>query len=498
MSTFKFSNLPNWGLVPLLVLPWVSGIYISGPTRNVWPWLISAACVLALWLLRRRLSSELVALTWVLAASLNAAIGLVQYFGLALVFSAWIVGPSDAGEALGNLGQRNHFATLTSIGLVALLAWLAMLEDRGRVHEARRVPWWASALAVLLALGNAASGSRTGLLQWVLIGLLACWWFLPQRRNLLMLALQALLAYGIAVLALPWLLALATGLDSGGLIGRIESDVGCLSRKVLWSNMLTLISQKPWLGWGFGELDYAHFITLYPGARFCQILDNAHNLPLHLAVESGLPVAFSVCGLLSWLVWRAKPWRDTHPVRQMAWGVLAVIVVHSLLEYPLWYGPFQLAAGLCVAMLWTGKRAVSPPSRVVATLHVLGPIAMAAILVSVVISYHRVSQIYLPPEERSAAYRSDTLKKVRGNWFFPSQVLFAELNVTDLTPETAAYIYVLSKQVLHYSPEPRVAEKVIESAFMLGRKDEAFAYSIRYKAAFPQDYARWAKDNVVP
>ena len=28
-------------------------------------------------------------------------------------------------------------------------------------------------------------------------------------------------------------------------------------------------------------MDYAHFVTLYPGERFCDILDNAHNLPLH-------------------------------------------------------------------------------------------------------------------------------------------------------------------------------------------------------------------------
>ena len=58
----------------------------------------------------------------------------------------------------------------------------------------------------------------------------------------------------------------------------------------------TLIAQKPWLGWGWGELDYAHFITLYPGARFCDILDNAHNLPLHLAVELGVPLAVVLCG----------------------------------------------------------------------------------------------------------------------------------------------------------------------------------------------------------
>ncbi|NZA01899.1 O-antigen ligase family protein [Ottowia beijingensis] len=87
----------------------------------------------------------------------------------------------------------------------------------------------------------------------------------------------------------------------------------CGSRLILWRNVLHLIGLKPWTGWGWGELDYAHYITLYEGARFCHILDNAHNLPLHLAVELGVPVALAVCGLVAWLVWRGRPWAEQHP-----------------------------------------------------------------------------------------------------------------------------------------------------------------------------------------
>jgi len=105
------------------------------------------------------------------------------------------------------------------------------------------------------------------------------------------------------------------------------------------------------MGWGWGELDYAHFITLYPGARFCEILDNAHNLPLHLAVELGMPLTLAFFGAVVWWVMRARPWAETDASRQLAWVVLLLIGVHSLLEYPLWYGPFQLAVVLCLLML---------------------------------------------------------------------------------------------------------------------------------------------------
>ena len=40
----------------------------------------------------------------------------------------------------------------------------------------------------------------------------------------------------------------------------------------------------------------------------------------------------------------------------MAWSVLAVLGLHSLLEYPLWYGPFQLAAIISLLLLWPSGR----------------------------------------------------------------------------------------------------------------------------------------------
>lgn len=490
-------------LAALLILPWLSP-YTAGPTPNVWPWLFSAACAVFLWLFKRGLDARLIASGWVLAACLSALIGLVQYFGLAPDFSPW-VSQTQVGTAFGNLRQRNQLATLMSIGLVALIALLALPQGRaaGDDEGRRTVPWWAFAGALLLAMGNAVSGSRTGLLQWLLIPALTAWWVLPAgRRRLLVFALQALLAYGVAVAALPWLLELLTGVHIGGLFGRLAEAPTCTSRKILWSNVLTLIAQKPWLGWGWGELEYAHFITLYPGPRFCEILDNAHNLPLHLAVELGLPAAVAICGALGWLAWRARPWAEADPARRMAWGVLAVILLHSLLEYPLWYGPFQMATGLSVLLLWAGRApggALLPKNEsntpFVQIARSLLAMFMMVLLAAAAVSYYRVSQIYLPPAERGAAYQDDTLAKIRDSALFPRQAEFAELSVTALTPETAATLNTLALDLLHYSPEPRVIEKLIESAVMLGRNDEALHYLARYRAAFPLEHARWAKQN---
>jgi hypothetical protein len=45
--------------------------------------------------------------------------------------------------------------------------------------------------------------------------------------------------------------------------------------------------------------------------------------------------------------------------------------------------------------------------------------------------------------------------------------------------------------LLHFSPEPRVVEKLIESATMLGNDAQAVYYLQRFKVAYPNEYQVW-------
>lgn len=443
------------------------------------------------------LAPDLLAKAWLIAALLSVAIGLLQYFGLSHSLGQW-ASQTRPGEAFGNLRQRNQFASLMGIGLGALI-W---------VVAKRRVTAFHLFLLALLAVGNAASNSRTGAVQWIAIVLITALWSTTGRRAALGMALYAFAAYVLAVFALPWLLVTLTDFGGRGLLQRLSETPGCESRVVLWSNVLTLIAQRPWSGWGWGELDYAHYMTLYPGERFCDILDNAHNLPLHLAVELGIPFSLMVCGVSAWLILRARPWRETVAARQMAWGVLALILIHSMLEYPLWYGPFQMAAGLCVYLLWVTPiqpvqaETPTPDPRPILVGARYFQVALAAVLLTAVTyaawDYRRVSQIYLAPAQRAPAYREDTLEKAADTRLFRRQFDFAALSLTPLTGENAAQIHAVSNRLLHFSPEPRVIEKVIESAVMLGRDDEALLHLARYRAAFPKEHDRWRRSVVLP
>eukprot|EP01030_Chromulinospumella_sphaerica_P019703 gene19703-19600_t len=223
-----------------------------------------------------------VAVAWLTAALLSAVMALLQYFGAVEGALADWVTRTSAGSAFANLRQRNLFASLTSIGLLSLLFMAQWPAEGGqrRAHELRQ--WLIATGMLLLAAGNAVSSSRTGALQWLLVAILTFCWETQSPRPVLRWSLMAPVMYLAASVVLPLLLQMQTGQVPLSALERFNENAGSQSRTVLWANMLELIRERPWLGWGWGELKFAHFMHPYAGERFSDILDNAHNLPLHL------------------------------------------------------------------------------------------------------------------------------------------------------------------------------------------------------------------------
>ena len=486
-------------IVCMGVMAWV-GRRIAWQTNRLMPWLVSA---------------------WLTAAIISSLLGLLQYLDMASSLSPWVNQPAFKGDAFANLRQRNQFATLTSIGLVALLAGAyAMLHaPRKSTHlfalQHRFVTTGSFVLLNVLALGAACSMSRTGVLQWFLVSVLAGLWAWRQRRTDSTNGAQPtrathvasawwLLVVSAPLLLLLWSLVMPlvsqhlTGQQGASLAMRVAGsaqDYGvCGSRSVLWANVGQLIAQKPMLGWGWGETDLAHFLTLYKGTRFCDILDNAHNLPLHLALELGVPIALGVLLLIGAWIWQRRPWQEPDSWCVMAWGVLLVVGVHSVLEYPLWYGPFQMAVGLSVGLLWALPKhdtfnaqvnEVTPNATRDAATEAWSLLLASVFFLACLYAawdFYRVSQIYKPVEQRDARYSGNPLAHAKQSVLFRNQAEFAELTLQNVTASNAQAVYDQAQRVVHYSPEPRVVQRLIDSAKLLGHDDEADHWAVRLAA----------------
>jgi hypothetical protein len=380
---------------------------------------------------------------------------------------------------MGNLRQRNQLATLLAMGVLAVLIWRAL--GLSIAHSL-----W---MLALLAIGMAATASRTGLLQLVFIGL----WMLLQRaapkgREALLLTALTLGFYALASWLLPQLLQQLSGQATDSAMARMGALGGCGSRQALWANVLHLVAQHPLGGWGWDELRYAHYITEYPSLRFCDMLGNAHNLPLHIAFVWGVPAAvLASLGVLVWVV-RAKPWHHQGAGPQLAWGVLGVLALHSLLEYPLWYGPFQVALLLS---LWLLR------GRIWQVLQVQGratglALVLGGVLGFVAYDHAQVRQIYLPAAQRYSLWRDPALQVAQRAWLFRGTAVFAQVTTTPVQQGNARAMLEASLEALHTSPEPRVIEKLLDSARLLGEDALFEAHKKHFQRVYPQAYLAWA------
>ncbi len=489
---------PRWAVTEIVVcgvllvwlaasLLWVPQVVDRALTMGL---VASLMCVWLMTAVGRRAAVDAALLRWMVAGLLTAAVisavlGVLQYLGLARELSPWVNQPLK-GDAFANLRQRNQFASLTSLGLVALLGWVAV---RAQAQSMTPRCWaWAFALLNVLAAGVACSVSRTGAVQWVLVGvLMAAWGWRSAKQDagfgkgLMGLALVAPVLVVVWSVVMPWVALQTTGEWGASMIlrvtGQAQDYAACGGRRVLWSNVLTMIAQHPWLGWGWGETDYAHFMTGYSSLRFCDMLDNAHDFPLHLALEFGVPYALAVMALIGVWVLRRKPWREQQPWRVMAWCLIVVLGLHSLLEYPLWYGPFQMTLGLAIGLLW------AVPDTPVQEEAQEGPILVAALLfigcLYAAWDFNRVGQIYRQAASRDAAYRDNPLHHAKQSWLFKNQADFADLTTQTVTPDNAADLYPQALHLMHYSPEARVVQRAIDSGQLLGHDEQAQVLSKR-------------------
>jgi hypothetical protein len=176
---------------------------------------------------------------------------------------------------------------------------------------------------------------------------------------------------------------------------------------------------------GFGEFNLAWTLTPFPG-RPTAFFDHTHNLPLQLAVELGLPLALTVSALLVaalWRGWRLSQVADEHTAvcLRSAWMMLLLIVLHSQLEYPLWYAYFLLpTAWLCGFGL--GRPAASKAAQPTRALFFGGLVLVVGSALALV-DYVRVTMIFAPPQDASPL--SQRIADGRRSWLFAHHADYA-------------------------------------------------------------------------
>lgn len=387
---------------------------------------------------------------WVIAGGLNLGVAAVQVFAPAWPDGSWLARSGLPGRAVGNLRQPNH---LSSLLLWAAIASVALLQ-LGRLKPAA-----ARAMFVLLMGGVVLTASRTGLVSVLLLA----GWGLADRalsRDVRRLLMAAPLLYGLAWGAL-WLWAQAGAHAFGGEARLHETDISS-SRFGIWANTLALIARQPWTGVGFGEFNLAWSMTPFPG-RPTAFFDHAHNLPLHLLAELGLPLGGLVLGLLCWALWRAfRAAPGPAAAMQRSAAMFALMIgLHSLLEYPLWYAYFLLP------LAWVWSFALGGDGHGVQRARPLLAVGMLLVSLAAVADYQRVVRIFEAPAD--ALPLAQRIRDGRASWLFAHHGDYAAATTGVPQPDGMGAL----DGAKHYLLDTRLMRAWAEALARAGRIDEA-------------------------
>lgn len=284
-------------------------------------------------------------IAWVAAGILSWAIALHQWLDLQYL-GLFIAELPPNGRPFANLAQPNHLATLLLFSMAGTIY----------LYETRTIsPWTTGALAVLLCQGLAMTQSRSALLGLTLGGLVFMG-LVHKRRH----PRFPLWGFGaIVVIYLAWTIswpalnaALLLANDTRSTLERTSPGI----RITYWLSALEAIAQKPWLGWGFGQIGLAQQATAlhYPATE--TFFSSAHNILLDIALWMGIPCSL----ILLLLLYRhlRDGWKTTANASPSlsSWLALAFMTGHALVELPLLYTYFLLPTGFLLGSIITNTQ----------------------------------------------------------------------------------------------------------------------------------------------
>lgn len=295
-------------------------------------------------------------------ACASALLGLLQFAAGGTMLHLFRT--TSENSAVGLFANRNHQAVLMACAL-PILAAVTSIRTRPKEHRSLRLPGIALLAAALLVMGLAATGSRMG----VLLGAMgfasaaAIWLVRPKDLAIRRRSSASLIGTAFAISAL---ISAALLIARSGSFERLTNDPVDHSRVAAIGPILNAVRCFFPFGAGFGTFEpvYRRF---EPDSLLSTIyLNQAHNEPLQLALEGGIPALALMVLFLAW--WVHAAFRSVRPrgsASRRAMGIAMsaaslILMVSSLVDYPLRTPLLSALFAIACVELVRSKRRIEP------------------------------------------------------------------------------------------------------------------------------------------
>ncbi len=445
-----------------------------------------------------------VVLAWffLVGGGFSAGVGILQHFNIHSFLDDFIAAKNFAA-VYGNIGQTNHFATHISLALASLIFLFA----------AARLPIW---IVILLALPLlfvlSLSGSRSsGLYLFaVLVFSLLLYWrgtvctegYVAKRR---LVIASFLLIVGFVLM--QWLVQTPLLVVSTGSITAVDrifdQAYGTSIRFHLWQEAWHMFLQAPILGLGAGQFAWYHFhlSAVFQNPEIFGIYNNAHNLILHLLAETGLAGTLPVVGGIA--VWLLGLYSVRRQSLDLAlWWLLAlvgIIGIHSLHEFPLWYGHYL---GPAAFLLGAGEtRFISMQLPHIGKLVTLLVLVLGwGVMVMVEQDYRQIESI-MPTQDNQNRLLDDSssrvLQALHQKTLLSPYVDYALSSTMELNQEKLDLKLKVNQRVMRFNPSAPVTYKHAVLLALSGEHEAAIEQAERAASAYPNELGKFADSLVL-
>lgn len=438
-----------FGLIYFFGIFWISASYLVGflltlQLGELWEREARSQCL------------DYFAISVVLASLLSLPIELMQW--LDIPWSTALLMPApDIHRPIANMAQPNLLADLYLLGVIGL-SWL---------HAHRRLPGLIALVLIALFLGGAAlTGSRAA---WLNVIVLVIFSTIGQPRlggGARRRAALALAAYFFVCVALAPVLQ-AVLLNTASTEYRPDSMHG---RLVLWKMMLAASQLSPWWGYGWGQVIKTNFATA-DASGVGQLFSQSHNFFLDLVLWNGYPLGLLLSLGVGWWIWKLLRIDRSLP----QWHTLvflAILGVHSLVEYPFCYAYFLFPMGL---LLGSAQPIVAGKPFVLLSRNATRAfLALGIVMLSVSIrDYFLIERSFYALRFESRGILTDIPRSPPDAWVLTQMVAHLRFSRDEPVPFASPEEFEQMEAVVRVTPSPHTMFKLALNYALAGNTSKA-------------------------